>query len=416
MGLISSLNKIKARLLDDGTWFYQLWSSSTNYGSAKKLKMVLENPAALFLFLLLGDLYSMGEYKIYREGSDEPEESHPVLDFLKRPNPMQTEEQFAWDYMFWRKLGCANLYIDSKILREGNLGYWLSPDCIEWPKWFDDNKHTLFVSAASIRELMGKQLKYKTQSQTFGFRYEKLKQFFDVSNGIKGWFTSPSRLEALHKIVTNSDNILDAKNINSIFARKFIVAGKHDVQNTSSLPMRTDEKNDVETKMLGRRNVHAMKSMVDIKRFIERADIFKHLDEAYLDDAMKIGQMLKIPQDVIGNLTKGSTYENQEMARAAIVSYCLQPDADDFCKGILDFFGISGFVLKYEFGHLPFVQAFEKSRSEVKKNLAKAFLDMVNAGADQKETADFLELPITKFGPRNEKQGNQEEESQLNVV
>ena len=379
--------------------------------------MVLENPAALFLFLLVCDLYSMGEYKIYKVGSEEPEEDHEVLRFLKKPNPMQTEEQFAWDYMFWRKLGCASLLFESNILKDGLKSYWLSPDCIDWPKWFEDNKGTLFMSDKSVRELNEKMLKYKTSNQELPFKFKNLKQFFDISNGINGWFNSPSRLDALHKIVQNSENALDSKNINSHFASKFLVAGKHDVTNTASLPFAKIEKNDLEQKMLDKtRRVHGMPSMVDIKRFIDKPEVLKSLDDAYLSDAMKIGQMLKIPQDVIGNLTKGSTYENQEMARAAIVYYALQPDSEDFCKGITDFFGITDYVLKYEFGHLPFVQAFEKSRSEVKKNLARAFVDMVNAGADQQEAADYLGIEITKFGPVNNVQTTQDEESKLSKV
>lgn len=419
MGLLSRWNKIKAILQDDGTWFYQLWSSGTNFSKSNRLKLVLDNPAALFLFLLLSDLYSMGEYKLYKKGKeDDPIEDHPILNFLKNPNPMQTEEQFAWDYMFWRKLGCANLYIDSKALKgDGNIGYWLSPDKIKWPKWFDDNKETLFVSKAKQNELMDKEIEYKTQSQTFPFKYKNLKQFHDISNGLTGWFSSPSRVDALHKIIKNSDNSLNSKNINSDFASKFLVAGKHDAKNINTLPMSEGEKDDVERTMLsGRKNVHAMKSMVDIKRFIERADVLKHLDEAWLDDAMKIGQLLKIPQDVIGNLSKGSTYENQEMARASIVSYALEPDAQDFCKGILDFFGIRDHVLKYSFDHLPFVQAFEKSRSEVKMNLAKAFKDMVDGGADQQQSADFLGIDVDAFGPRNEGASNSSESKLSKVV
>ncbi|MEM7485045.1 MAG: phage portal protein [Bacteroidota bacterium] len=410
MGLLSSWNRIKAVIKEGNEYFYQVWSSGTQYSQSKKLQLILENPAALFLILMLCDLYSMGEYKLYREGSEEPEDSHDLLDFLNDPNPMQTKEQFAWDYMFWRKLGCANLYLDSKILKgSDNMGYWLSGDCIEWPDWFDRNKNTLFVSRASVRELMQKQLVYKTDSQTLPFRYENLKQFHDISNGIKGWFTSPSRVDAIYKIINNSDAALDSKNINIRFSGKYIVAGKHDAKDINSLPMGEGEKKDIETKMLGKRSVHAMKSMVDIKRFVERSDVMKNIDESYLDDAMKIGQMFKVPQDVIGNLTKGSTYENQEMARASLASYCLQPDSEDFCQGILDHFGITGYTLKYSFDHLPFVQAFEKDRSEVKKNLAKAFLDMVNAGADQQQTADYLGLDIDSFGPRNESQTTTEE-------
>jgi hypothetical protein len=137
--------------------------------------------------------------------------------------------------------------------------------------------------------------------------------------------------------------------------------------------------------------------MVDIKRFIENAGVLEHLDKAFMNDAFILGKMLNIPKDVIEMLGEGSTYENQEKARAAIISYCIQPDANDFSQGMLDYFKLDDVILEVDFSHLPFVQAFEKDRSEVKRNLARAFLDMVNGGADQQEAADVLDLAFTKF-------------------
>lgn len=407
MGFISNIVKNIMPSLHGDDWFYEILGFPL-FGKKDRLKTVLENPAALFLFLLIADLYSMGEYKVHRrmkDGTLEQVEKHPILDFLANPNPMQTAEQFTWDYMFWRKLGCANLYMDSEVLKgEANIGYWLDPRRLEWPTWFDKKKHSLFISRAAIAELMERELHYKEgDGSRFPIKYKNLKQFFDISNGVGGWFSSPSRLDALYKIIQNSDNALDSKNINSNFASKFLVAGKSDPANINDLPMGQAEKTDIETKMLSKtRRVHAIKSMVNIKRFIERADVLEQLDKAYLDDAMKIAQMLKIPQDVIGNLTKGSTYENQEMARAAIISYALEPDAQDFCKGILDHFTNvePDIVLSYSFDHLPFVQVFEKNKSDVKNNKALAFRRLVAGGIMQQEAADYLEIPHNgKFNP-----------------
>lgn len=417
MGLISSWNKIKDVFKqDDGSFFYQIWSSNTNYGEHRRLESILKNPAALFVFLLLPELYSMGKYRLYDSNENEIER-HPILDLLRNPNPMQTGDQFKWDYMFWRKLGTANLYIDSQVLSERNKLYFLSPDCIEWPKWFSDNSQTLFLSDTSVRELYEKELKYKTANQTITFKYKKLKQFFDLSNGINSWFSSPSRVDAIYKIIKNSDNALDSKNINSKFASKFIVAGKASIENTSQLPMSEQDKESVQDRMLGKQSVFPMKSMVDIKRFIENAQVLEHLDKSFMNDAFILGKMLNIPKDVIEMLGEGSTYENQEKARAAIISYCIQPDADDFCSGMLQYFKLEGYKLELDYSHLPFVQAFEKDRSEVKARLAKAFLDLVNAGANQQQAADELGFEyLTEFGPRNESQGQTGEGNLKKVV
>lgn len=395
-------NIVKKILPWGDSFFFETWSYNTNYNKdAKKLRTVLENPAALFIILLLCDLFSMGQYKLYKKGEEkgEPIEDHPLLQVLRNPNPMQTEEQFKWDHMFWRVLGVANMLSDSKVLKGpgSNVLYWLSPDLIKWPKWFADNNKTLFFSRQSITELGEKELTYESESQKYPFKYKFLKRFFDLSNGINGWFEIPSRLDALYKIVKNSDNALDSKNINSHLARKFLVSGKHDPSNVATLPMARTEKDDIEKKVLSRKNVHAMRSMVDIKRFLEDLGALAKLDTSFLNDAFLIGKMYNIPRDVIERFDQGATYENQEKARAAVISYCIQPAADDFCAGLLDFFGVTDLTLMLSYDHLPFVQTFEKERAETDERRAMAFFRLVSAGADQKEAAELLGLDLNSF-------------------
>lgn len=382
---------------------YVIWSQGTNYSKdADKLKMVLSNPAALFLITLLCDLCALGEFKLYRrqQGGERTEvDSHPVLDLLRDPNWMQTEEQFKWDYMFWRLLGTANMLSDSKVLKSGaaNQLYWLSPDCIDWPKWFEDNKHTLFFSKQKVNELQEKTLSYKTRSQKYTFRYKEMKQFFDLSNGVGGWFKGPSRLDALYKIVANSDNILDSKNVASRLAAKFLVAGKGDIENISSLPMGQKEKEDIERKVLSKQAVHAVKNMVDIKRFLEDLGGLEKLDKAFMNDAFLIGKMYNIPKDVIESFEQGSTYENQEKARAAIIYYCVSGAANDLCRGILEFFEVADHELELDYSHLPFVQTFEKDKAETLQKKALAFKTMVSAGVRPEDAAELCGFELTEF-------------------
>jgi len=384
----------------EGGYFFETWNMAHNFGSHKRLQTVLQNPAALFIFVLLPDLCSMGRFKLYESSADDAEEilDHPLLDLLKSPNPLQTRDQFMWDYMFWRLLGSANMLTDSKVLKPGagNNLYWMSPDAIRWPKWFVDNAHSLFLSEQSITDLMEREVEYVTPNQTIPFKYGHMKQFFDLSNGVDGWFSPPSRVDALYKIIKNSDNILTAKNVNSLLARKYIVAGKHDVRNVSTLPMGRGEKDNVEKEVMSARSIHGMKSMVDIKRFIERMDGLQSLDKAYMNDAFFIGKMLNIPKDVIESFESGATYENQEKARATIISYCVQPAADDFCQGITSHFKVP-YHLELDYSHLPFVQTFERERAETNDKNASAFKKLVEGGADQMEASEACGFVFTKF-------------------
>lgn len=400
MGLASSWERLKGMLgveRINGDYFFRIVNGSQTWGkkdsNKKKMEMVLENPAAMYVFLLLPEIFSMGRFYMTTK-ADEPKEvlKHPLLDLLNKPNPMQTTQQFLWDYMFWRKTGTANLYIDSKVPTEKNRMYFLNGDHIDWPKGAKDKKDFIFLSDNEVNELKRTLLTYDSNGQKFKFRYDQLKQYFDISNGLGNWFRSPSRIEAIYKIVENSDSALRAKNINIDFLGKFIVSGKVDVSNTSQMMMGDDDKLSVRSAMHSGERIFPTKTPVNINRFIDNAAVLKELDASFMNDAFLIGKMLNIPRDVLEMLAS-STYENQEKARASLVSYCIQPDADDFCSGLLEHFGLAdGYTLQLQFDHLPFVQAFEKDKAETWRTKADAFSKFVNAGARPEETAAMMEI------------------------
>jgi hypothetical protein len=387
-----------------GTGFYYEEWSSGNASKGDRLRTVLENPAALFIFLLLPDLASMGRFKLYPKGSRGRKKDeildHPLLTLLKKPNPMQSEEQFIWDYMFWRMLGCANMVSDSKLLRGNGKDkiYWLNPEFMVFPQWFTRNAPTIFLSDASIEELNDQDVHYRNHGGSITkYQYGMMRRFFDISNGVRGWFDTPSRVDAIYKIVKNSDNALNAKNINSHLAQKFIVAGKHDVRNTATLPMGASEKDNIEQNVMSRRAVHGMKSMVEIKRFLEDLGALEKIDRAYMNDGFIIGKIYGIPRDVIERFDEGSTYENQEKARASVISYSIQPAMEDLCNGILDYFGLAAdYELEMDYSHLPFVQTFEKDRADTMDKYATAFRKLVEAGADQGEAAEVCGFQFKK--------------------
>lgn len=394
--------------------FFTMLNGSASYlnhtSQEEKLKLILTNPAALYIFILLPELFSMGKFQLVDndgEKIDRPDD--PLLKLLNKPNPLQTGSQFKWDYMFWRKLGTANLYIDSKMLSERNKMYFISGDKLEWSNFFKDNRDSLILSTSKEAQMKREIIKYKSSNQEFAFRYEQLLQFFDLSNGFGDWFKSPSRVDALYKIVSNSANALQAKNINAEFSAKYMVSGQTSVDDVSSLMMNQGEKQSIEQMVRSGKSVHAVRSQLNINRFVENAGVLTQLDEAYMNDAFLIGKMLNIPKDVI-EMLGDSTYENQEKARASIVSYCIEPDAEDFCNGLTEYFGYDdkGVKLKLDFSHLPFVQVFESEKANVMKGKADALLKLVDAGADQQEAAEWLGIDVTVNNPRNERRTAQQ--------
>jgi len=381
-------------------YFYTLLSNAVNWGKKstekEKITAVLENPAALFIFLLLPELFSLGVWKLTKD--DKLIEKHPLLDLLRKPNPMQSGDQFLWDYMFKRKLGTANLYIDSKVVSLKNKLYFLDSDVLKFPVWFENNSKRLILSDETIKEMNKKELTYDDKNQSFKFPYEKLVQFFDISNGINGWFNSPSRVDAIYKIIDNSEKALQSKNINVEFSSKFLVSGKVSVEDTSKMPMGQEDKGSIRQSMRSKENVFPIKTQVDINRFIESGQIISELDKSFMNDAFIIGKMLNIPKDVI-EMLGDSTYENQEKARASVISYCINPDANDLAQKILDYFDMNEYQLELDYSYLPFVQVFESEKAKANRDKAFAFDKLVRSGADPMEAAILLGMEsLTKFG------------------
>jgi hypothetical protein len=382
-----------------GNIFYKMFSTLVSWlqhdNDDQKLLMVLQNPAALFIFSLQCDLTSLGKFYV-KDENDEIIEDDPVLKLLNNPNPMQSGKQFIWDYMFWNMLGTANMYVDSKTPDEENKMYWLINHNIDWPKELKDKRTNIILSKGQLAEIQRTVISYRQENgKSFKFQYKNLLQFFDLSNGVGSWFESPSRLDALYKIVSNSDKALNTKGVNLDFISKFFVAGKIDAENTSQQMMGENDKKSIRESMTSDETVYPVKTMIDVKRFVDNYGVLEALGKSFLDDYFLMGKAFGIPRDVLEAYVS-STFENQEKARASHISYTISPKIDDFCSKLERHFGYIEQKKKIVCGydHLPFVQAFEKERAEGRRANAQALVGLVNSGAEPQEAADYLGIEV----------------------
>lgn len=399
-----------------GNVFYKMWSSTLDWLSkendAEKIKIVLQNPAALMVWSLQCDLASLGHYEVWK--GDEQIEDDPVLKLLNKPNPMQTGKQLTWDYMFWNMLGQANVYVDSKVPDFGNKIYLLQNDKLQFPTKLNNNKNKLILSNAQYNEIQNTIVKYNQNGDdTFKFKYKKLIQISDLSNGIVGWFDSPSRLDALYKIVSNSELSLRSKGINLDFISKFFVAGKVGQDDVSQMPMGEKDKESVRRSMFTNESVYPTKTMVDVKRFIDDYGVLKSLGESFLADYYLIGKSFGIPRDVL-EAYESATYENQEKARASHISYTIQPKMNDLCNALEDYFGYKeqGKEIICTYDHLPFVQVFMKEQAEKDKIKAEALQKLIDSGMNPEDALSVLEYENVRMdGQRNMNNGNNRTEN-----
>ena len=367
----------------------------------KKLDAVLKNPAMLKVVALQCDLFSLGKVQVYK--GEKQIIDDPVLDLFKNPNPFQSGNQFLWDFMFWTMLGNSYCYTDSNIADTNyNKLYFLSPGKMYFPNEATICKDKLMLSKSAVSDLNKLTIEYRYDNgESIKIPISKIITISDLTNGTGNWLKGSSRIDALYKVISNSDAALDAENVNVRFSGKFMVAGKADPNDVSKIPLSEPEKESIEQKMNGRKSVHAVKSLIDIKRFVEDKRSLQ-LHEAYLNAYFIIGSMYGIPKDVL-EAYNSSTYENQEKARAAHVSYTLQPKGNDFFQAFSNRFGYTdkNKRIVIDWSHLPFMQVFEKDRAQTKNTQAQTFQILVKNGVPIEEINKFLNTNFTINGTVN---------------
>lgn len=354
--------------------------------------MVLSNPAVLKVFCLQCDLFSMG--KVTVEQDKEELESDPFLTLVGKPNPFtQTQSQFLWDFMFWNMLGTSYCYVDSAVVdRKGNKLYFLNPAQLEFPYEFERIKDKLVFSDEEADRIKKMEITYRySDGTTFRFPFDRLVITYDLTNSVGNFFRGPTRLDALYKVITNSEYTLDAENINIRYSGKFLVGSDKAVGQSIKVGMTNEEKDDISAKIdSNEKSVWPLQSMVKIQRFVSDMAALQ-LKDQYLHQYFIIGSMYGIPRDVL-EAYNSSTYENQEKARAAHVNYCLDPKGEQFMDGFENHFDYPATKKKISISwkHLPFMEVFQKQKADTQKVVIENLNSLLTLGVPIKQANEYL--------------------------
>lgn len=360
-----------------------------------KIRAVFSNPAVLKVFKLQCDMYSLNKKYVYRD--EKVVKNDPLLTLLRNPNPFQAQEQFDWDYMFWKMIGNAYCYVDSdSVQSENNKLYFLDPSKMTFPPILQKFKDKIILSDALLNELNDSEIEYRYDDGTsIKIKWGRITHVSDLSNGTGNWFKGRSTIDSLYEIIANSKASIRSKNINVKYAGKYMVAGKADPSNVTQMPLGADEKESIESKMNGMKTVHAVKSMIDIKRFIENAAIIGDLDESFFSDYFKIGSMFGIKKEVLDASLNGATYENQAEATGAYVEFTLAPSANLLLSALAKRFKYTTKELIASWDHLSFMQLFEKRRAETTKLKVETMERLVKMGITIDEINVILDTNFT---------------------
>lgn len=356
-------------------------------GQKKKLELILSNPALMKVFALQCDMFSLGRIKVYKKNV-EVEDDFTRL--MNNPSPFQSGAQLLWDYMFWTMMDTSYCWITSKSTQDAKI-YFLDPSKITWPESIKKAKDKFILSKKSTKDIRDTVIKYRHEDGTdIYIPISELIITTDLSNGTGNWFKGSSRIDALYKVISNSEAALDADNINIRYSGKFLVSGTQDPKDPSKLPLSEPERQDIESRVNGSKQVHAYKSKIEIERFVSDLRALE-LGKKYLELYFIIGSMYGIQRDVL-EAYNSSTYENQEKARGSHVSYTLEPKGNDFMLALTNFFGYAeqGKQIKIKWDHLQFMNVFKKDEAITKNQTAQTFVSLLKAGVPVDEINNFL--------------------------
>lgn len=403
-----SLGQVFDRLFGSKWYpFAQVLHAHTSYQSSYKLNAVLASPAVLKVFALQCDLFSMG--KVTVEQNEREIEDDPFLSLIRDPNPFtNTKSQFLWNFMFFNMLGTAYCYVNSKVVdAKNNKMYFLEPHKIIWPQVFLRNRDKLVFSEAEVTALNKTLITYRYDDGTMiEFPFDRLVMSFDLTNSTGCFYQGPSRLDALYKIISNSEHVLDSENINIRYTSKFLVGAEN---KTGTIPgLGEEEKTGIMDSMeAGGKNVYPIRSKPTISRFVSDLGALQ-LPQEYLHQYFLIGNMYNIPRDVL-EAYNSATYENQEKARAAHVNYTLEPKGNQFMDAFEVHFKYrdAGKNIKITWKDLPFMQVFAKEKAETKKVQVEVLTSLLAVGVPIKEINEYLDTEFTIEEPGPVVEGGQ---------
>ena len=268
----------------------------------------------------------------------------------------------------------------------------------------------MILSNANLRDIQKTTLQYNYNNGTQqDIPLGDLLVFSDLSNNTGNWYKGNSRIDALHKILCNNESLLDAKNINLEFVRKFLVSGNYDpTKNIDSFgTMQNVEKENIENRVRSNKAVHALKSQVDIKRFVEDLEKLK-LDESYVNDLLIIGDMYGIPKEIIGSMQKGSTFENQDRAISRHITYSEMPKGMDLVEGLANHFDKDPEEYEMSWDHLPSMQEDEAKKSEVNERNVRTLRELILLGTPVDDAMELLGFEDLNIDYENRPQENTE--------
>lgn len=390
---------ISIERMRDGSFWYTLFNSQAQFKKHNPVKAYKETFAFNRVVSIIKDTGKLANINLYE--NNRLLQSNYLYQVKPKPNPYQTWTELIEEYLFWDCLGKIYFWKQSSISIENQNFYFLNP------ARFDDDTIKLFkkfgkkLSNQSSSELLANHsnhiIKYQfNDNQTQDI---PLKEVVVIQSDISldSWFGNESRIDALEKIISNSESALDSKNINLHFTQKYVAyqgENKNDKQ-AEIMGLSKTESDDIKMKAMSKDPLLVSgANNLEVKRFI---DNLKQLgfDESFINDYLLIGLFYNVPVEVLGDFLRGKGLSSQgdakEKAMVQFVDMCLMPRLQKLTD-VLELGLAKNQEVKAEFTHLWFMKVVLKQRSEQRKLDLESLKIAQEMGMDEVKVQEQLKL------------------------
>lgn len=319
----------------------------------------------------LADMFKNMDIKLYDKKTGEEIESHPVLDLLKRPNPLRSFEEFLFEYYVFKSVfGNAFIYqIKGLPSALPSLMWNLLPSDVEV---VPTGK---LYSQTTIDGIIKS---YKVYDQSTYINVAPSDMIYK-NEGVGGnLITSISKVDALQLPLSNIVGALKSENVLIVERGAEGILSNETNSDGGAIPLGKEERERIEKEMQRtygifdgqKRKIITNSSLKWQPMSFPMKDLM--LLECIESDFQSICAAYGADRDLFPS-TKGATFENKNNGLKATYQNTIQPQADDFINTLNNALALDkqGLYLEACYKHVPVLQEDKQMEEQAEKTEAE---------------------------------------------
>lgn len=388
---------------NNGSWFFSK-SSSTSYLSKEYMELYKTVYAINACINIRANYLSKFKWGVQEKEGVNYE--HELLRVIQKPNVYQKStvdflKQFevfrsvnGWVYQ--KTFGAKGFYPEAL--------YNLNPVNIE-P---NENKNPFLIwKKKDVSETKGDSFKYDDNGTQKTFRYNEIMPFYDIANGINSnrnaMYTSPSKIQAILKSISNLDLSLDSENVVLQTAGREAIYSNGDGQTQQDSyingvkSLKEKELNDIRGKL----NNKSMLKAQQLRTFNPDMPI-NHLDMSLKPRDFDYGSIMDkhesiiarafgVPNEIYQAYKQGATFENQNEAEVKFIDSMREGVVKDLAMTWTDGFGDEKTPFVATANHLRSLQKEENKKADTALKITQSILNLQRSGLNEAQAIDFLD-------------------------